>query len=362
MDKKLKIAIIGSRGYPYVYSGYETFVKELSERLVEKGHSIRVYCHKPLFIKKPKYVNGIELIYTPSIETKTLSQIVNSFCSVLHACFSDIDIILFVNSANGPFGLITKFFKVKTFINVDGMEWLRPKWSGLGSLYFLFSSWLSTIFFDCVITDSVEMKKIYKIKFNSNSQVIAYGPSLNRNKSSNIISKLNLKINQYFLVVGRLIPDNNSDLIIKSFIKTKSNKQLVIVGDVTYNDKYATQIKNINDPRLIFTGYVKDKSDLSALYKNCYCYIHGHEFGGTNPTMINAMSINCKIIALNTVFTKEMLSNYNCLFFEKNQESLMLSIEIIEKEPAKNDYSLEKRFNWDVIASDYLKLFNSQFN
>ena len=88
MDKKLKIAIIGSRGYPYVYSGYETLVKELSERLSKKGHFVRVYCHSSLFIKKPKFVNGIELVYTPSIETKYLSQIINSFFSFIHVCFS----------------------------------------------------------------------------------------------------------------------------------------------------------------------------------------------------------------------------------------------------------------------------------
>ena len=134
MDKKLKIAIIGSRGYPYVYSGYETLVKELSERLVKKGHSVRVYCHKSLFKKKPKNVNGIELIYTPSIRAKVLSQLYNSFFSFMHVFFSDVDVVFVVNSANGPFGILTKLSGKKICINVDGLEWLRPKWKGLGSL------------------------------------------------------------------------------------------------------------------------------------------------------------------------------------------------------------------------------------
>ncbi len=113
MNKNLKIAIIGSRGYPYVYSGYETLVKELSERMVKKGCKVRVYCHSSLFKKKPKQVNGIELIYTPSIETKFLSQFINSFFSFVHVCFSNVDIILVVNSANGPFGILTKIFNKK---------------------------------------------------------------------------------------------------------------------------------------------------------------------------------------------------------------------------------------------------------
>ncbi len=146
MDKKLKIAIIGSRGYPYVYSGYETLVSELSQRLVKNGHHVRVYCHSSLFSKKPKFVNGIELVYTPSIENKFLSQLTNSFFSFIHVCFSKIDIVLVVNSANGPFGLITKLFRVPTVINVDGLEWLRPKWKGLGSIYFKIASKMATFF------------------------------------------------------------------------------------------------------------------------------------------------------------------------------------------------------------------------
>ena len=161
MNKKLKIAIIGSRGYPYVYSGYETLVKELSERLVKKGHYVRVYCHRSLFIEKPKFINGIELIYTPSVETKLLSQFINSFFSFIHVCFSKTDVVLTLNSANGPFGILTTFFGIKSCINVDGLEWLRPKWKGFGSYYFKIASKLATVFFDEVITDSIEMRKIY---------------------------------------------------------------------------------------------------------------------------------------------------------------------------------------------------------
>ena len=205
MDKKLKIAIIGSRGYPYVYSGYETLVKELAERLVNSGHHVRVYCHSSLFTKKPKFVNGIELIYTPSIETKFLSQFTNSFFSFLHVCFSKNDVVFVVNSANGPFGLLTKLFRKKTCINVDGLEWQRPKWKGLGSLYFRFSSKLATILFDKIITDSFEMNKVYRDKFGKKSVVIAYGSTMLDNKNSKVLEKFKLKKKDYYLIVGRLI-------------------------------------------------------------------------------------------------------------------------------------------------------------
>jgi len=140
----MKIAILGSRGYPYVYSGYETFVKEISERFVSKGIDVTVYCHKNLFNSYPSNVNGVNLIYINTVEKKSFSQLIHTFQSMIHACFQYYDIILVVNSANGPFGVISKIFRKKTAINVDGLEWLRPKWRGLGSKYFYFASWLST--------------------------------------------------------------------------------------------------------------------------------------------------------------------------------------------------------------------------
>ncbi len=360
MSKKLKIAIIGSRGYPYVYSGYETLVKELSERLVKKGHNVRVYCHRALFINKPRHVNGIELIYTPSIETKFLSQILNSLFSFIHICFSNFDVILVVNSANGPFGILTKILQKKTCINVDGLEWLRPKWKGLGSMYFSFASKLSTIFFDKIITDSFKMNEIYKKRFKKDSTVIAYGSTMTNTKDKTILKKYNLEEKSYYLIVGRLIPDNNSNLICKSFLKSKSKQKLVIVGDVPYEDIYAKMIKSMASDKIILTGYINCQESLTQLYKNCFGYIHGHEFGGTNPTMINALDLNCEIIALDTSFNREMLENKKSTFFKKNSISILNSINSFEKtyNPLKNSsYTISKKYNWDYITEQYCLVF-----
>ena len=362
MDKKLKIAIIGSRGYPYVYSGYETLVKELSERLIKKGHKVRVYCHSSLFKKKPREVNGIELVYTPSIETKFLSQFVNSFFSFIHVCFSKVDVVLVLNSANGPFGILTKIFFKNTCINVDGLEWLRPKWKGLGSFYFKISSKLSTIFFDQIITDSYEMNKLYKNKYSKNSFEIAYGSTMTDSTNINILKKYNTKKNQYYLIVGRLIPDNNSELIINGLLSSNSIKKIIIVGDVPYKDIYSQRVKSNVNKRIIFTGYVNSQDDLTYLYRNCYAYIHGHEFGGTNPTMINALHLNCAILALDTVFNSEMLKNKEAVLFKKDVNSIANSINLFEEKYnillKKNiNYKIPIKYNWDYIVSKYLEVF-----
>ena len=365
MDKKLKIAIIGSRGYPFVYSGYETLVKELSERLVKREHKVTVYCHRKLFNKKPKKVNGVNLVYTPSVNSKVFSQLYNSFFSFVHVCFSKSDVLLVVNSANGPFGLLTKIFRKKTCINVDGLEWLRPKWNGLGSVYFRIASKLSTLFFDEIITDSVEMNKVYQDKFGKKSTVIAYGSTMIYGKSSKILENFKLEKKQYYLIVGRLIPDNNSKLIIEGFLKSNSNKSIVIVGDVPYNDDYANNIKLLSSEKVVFTGYINNQIDLTTLYNNCYGYIHGHEFGGTNPTMINALDLNCQILALDTVFNREMLVNKKSVFFNKNSISKKIyEFEVIyEKLIKKNsNYKLPKKYDWDLIVKQYLKIFDGLTN
>ena len=309
MNKKIKISIIGTRGYPYVYSGYETFVKELSERLVKKGCDVTVYCHRALFIDRPKQLNGINLKYIPTIETKILSQFIHSFFSIIHACFSNPDLILVVNSANGPFGLLTKLFRIPTAINVDGLEWLRPKWKGLGSIYFNWASKMASLFYDQIINDSDEMRKVYLDLFKTDSKVIAYGADIRRSINPKLISNWDIKKGKYYLIVGRLIPDNNADIIINGFLKSSSHRKLVVVGDVPYKDKYSDNLKSINDERLIFTGYVNDQDILAELYHNSYVYIHGHEFGGTNPTMIKAMAYGCAILALKTPFNNEMLQD-----------------------------------------------------
>jgi glycosyltransferase involved in cell wall biosynthesis len=363
----MKIAIIGSRGYPYVYSGYETFIKELVERLVKRDYEITVYCHRNLFKSFPEQVNGIHLVYISTIEKKSLSQFLHSIQSITHACFRDFDIILVVNSANGPFGIITRLFGKKTAINVDGLEWLRPKWKGLGAKYFYWASRMATKLYDVIITDSDEMQKVYEREFGAKSTVIAYGANIRESENPQLIRQWDLEPDGYYLVVGRLVPDNNADLIVREFVASRSSKKLVIVGDVPYSDAYASAIKSIRDPRLVFTGYVTDQNVLAELYHNSFAYFHGHEFGGTNPTMLKALAYGCAICALDTVFNREMLRNDEYgLFFSKAENSLVTLIHRIETEPdtllgykRKSRTRITENYTWEKITDQYDELFKN---
>lgn len=361
----MRVAILGTRGYPYVYSGYETMVRELAERLVDKGVSVTVYCHKNLFTDRPEEKNGIQLVYIPTIETKSLSQLIHSFFSMTHACLSDADVILMVNSANGPFGVISRIFRKPTAINVDGMEWLRPKWKGLGARYFKWSSKQATKWYDQIINDSDEMRRVYLDLFDKDSEVIAYGANIRFSDNYDLIKKWKLLKDDYYLIVGRLIPDNNADLIIKGFLKTGSKRKLVIVGDVPYQDVYADGLKSLTDLRLIFTGYVNDQEELAELYHNAYAYFHGHEFGGTNPTMLKAMAYGSAILALDTVFNREMLQNGKYgVFFDKSAKGISDIVALAEKDAkqieelkANSRDGLIERYDWDIVTEQYLNVF-----
>jgi len=367
INPSLKIAIIGSRGYPIVYSGYETFVKEVSERLVAQNIGVRVYCQKHLFNTRPKTINGVELVYMPTVQTKSLNQLVHSFFSMIHVCFSKTDVILVVNAANGPFGLISLLAQKKTLINVDGLEWLRPKWKGLGAAYFKFAAKLATLFYNTIITDAEAMRQVYLQTFKANSTVIAYGANIRHSKNPELISQFGLQPNEYFLIVGRLIPDNNSDLILEGFKKANSNKKLVIVGDVPYQDAYAQGMKAQASDQILFLGYITDSEVLAELYHQSYAYLHGHEYGGTNPTMLKAMAYGSAILALDTVFNREMLENGEFgWFFQKTSDAVALYLQQAEnnpqavqtlKEKARN--GITQKYNWDEVTRAYVTVFKA---
>ncbi len=358
----MKIAIIGSRGYPYVYGGFETFVKELSERLVKKDVEVHVYCQRDLFKDRPRQVNGITLHYIPTIQSKSLNQIVHCFLSIVHATFSSFDVLLVVNLAAGPMGWIPKLRGKKTMINVDGLEWLRPKWKGLGAIYFKWAANLATKFYDLIITDAEAMRQVYLHDFKTQSVVIAYGAPPFKLSNKSLIKNFNLKNGEYYLIVGRLIPDNNADLLINGFLKSNSSKKLVVVGDVPYADSYASNLKKLQNERLIFLGYIRDQAELMALYQNAFVYLHGHKFGGTNPAMLKAMSNRCPILALNTDFNREMLNDGEFgLFFDESESSVTERMEYLESNlplvqvmQEKVGLGLTDKYSWECITDSYL--------
>jgi glycosyltransferase involved in cell wall biosynthesis len=366
--KLKRVAIIGIKGYPYVYGGYETLIKSIAERIKLQQTDVTIYCHRSLFADKPKSVNGIHLKYIPALESKSLSQLTHSLLSTLHACFCRYDAILYVNVANAPFGWLPRLFGTKTLINVDGMEWLRPKWKGLGSLYYTWCARMVKYTFNTVITDAEEMRKTYATQFNTSSVMIPYGAEKSSGTNTDILNQLNVLPHKYYLVVGRMIPDNNLNFIIEEYKRSGSDMPLVVVGDDIFKSDYAKKIhaSTTDLENIKFAGYVEDYNALTTLYEQCFAYIHGHEYGGTNPTLVLAMQSSCLILALNSRFNKEVLNNgENGLFFNKRTSSLTKLMEkaasadsqtALEEMKKKGPWRVENMYNWDKIANQYLNI------
>jgi glycosyltransferase involved in cell wall biosynthesis len=356
------VAIIGSRGYPYVYSGYETLVKALAERWPNQNVDLTIYCHAYLFKQKPKVVNGIKLVYIPTIASKTLAQPLHSFLAFCHVVFSKNDVVLVLNVSNGPFGIITRLFGKPTMMNVDGLEWLRPKWKGFGAKYFKWAAKMSVRFNDLLITDADAMQAIYLKEFGAKSVVITYGAESSVGANSNLLAEWNLEERNYYLLVGRMIPDNNADIIIEGFINSNSTKKLVVVGDVPYSDAYADKIRGYLDSRLIFTGYVRNPDILASLYKYCFAYMHGHEFGGTNPTLLKAMANGCAVAALDTVFSNEVLQSEKFgFFFQKSVLSVTDWVNwadhngaLLAVRRSEIHQGLTDKYTWESVSNLYL--------
>jgi glycosyltransferase involved in cell wall biosynthesis len=320
-----------------------------------------------MFQNKPTSVDGVNLIYLPAIERKTLTQLSHSLMSTLHACLTKTDVLLYVNSANGPFGLLNKLAGKRNVINVDGLEWLRPKWKGLGAKYFWFASYLSARLFNVVIADCERMSEIYRNEFGATPVTIAYGANPGFSIDPKAIGALGLTPGDYYLVVARLVPDNNANVIVRGFEQCQSQRKLVVLGDVPYKDSYANGVRSTLDKRVLFPGYVKDQNTLRELYCNSFAYIHGHEFGGTNPSLLQGLANGCCVLALDTPFNREVLDGESYgLYFDKRRDSLSALIARIEADPelvARLRFSsrrrIEQNYSWEHITDQYEDVIRS---
>ena len=366
----MRIRVFGIRGLPSTYSGLETIMSELAPRWVQAGHEVIVYCRKYLFNERPSVWKGVKLVYLPSVEHKMFSTLSHSFLATLHASVHPLDIVLVWNAANGPFGWMLRLAGKRAVINVDGLEWLRPKWQGVGGIYFKWAAKMATRAFPLVITDASEMKRVYLKAFGVETTYIAYGASIEPSEHPEVLEQYGLTPRSYYLIASRLVPDNNADLIIRAFVASNSQREIAIAGGANYRGNMQEQaflnnLKTIAKNRVRFLGHIDSLDHIKELHHHCFAYIHGHQFGGINPSLLKALGFSNCILALNTPFNSEVLAGgrYGILF-EKDVTDLKTKIDDLEAHPEQAELfrrratkPIRDRFNWDVIAGQYLAVF-----
>jgi len=361
----MKIAIMGFRGIPAKYGGFETFVEELAPRLVNRGHQVNVYGRSNIIDYRGEYYKGIRLIVLPTISHKYLDTVVHTFLSTIHCSFCRYDIVLMLNAANSPFAFIPRLTGKKVVLNVDGIERLRKKWNLLGRLWYLFGEIFSTVFPNEIVSDAKVIRQYYWNRYRKKSIFISYGANIEKLATTKILDKVGIKPGEYILYVSRLEPENNAHIVIQAFKQIKTDKKLAIVGDAPYSSRYKAYLRELsqNDRRIIFAGFV-----FGAGYKELqsypYCYIQATEVGGTHPALVESMGFGNCVIANGTPENIEVLGEAGMIYKKNDIEDLRKKLEYIIENPEiipicgeKAMQRVKANYSWDAVTEKYESLF-----
>jgi len=364
--RKLRIAFFGSRGIPHTYGGAEAFLEELVPRLAERGHEVIVYCRSSLFTEKRKMYRGVRLIYLPSIETKVLGTPTHTLACMVDVLFRKVDVFLVLNIVNGFHCLLPRLFGKTFAINVDGLDWKRGKWGKFARKYFyLNAKYIGKICPDGVITDATEMQRIYMDEFGTKSACIAYGANIEESANPDVVRQYGLEPGRYYLIASRMVPENNPDLIIKAFEQLRTDKLLAVAGGVNYRSDFVEGLKRTGDSRIKFLGHVGNAEHVKELHCNAYAYVHGHSLGGTNPSLVKALGYGNCIVALNTPFNREVLSDH-AVMFECDVEDLRCKLQYVENNPEiaaeyrfRAPERIREAYTWEHITDQYEDYFQA---
>lgn len=359
----LKIAIIGTRGIPANYGGFETFAEECAAGLVARGHQVTVYGRSHYVPKTLKTHRGAQLVVLPTIKWKYTDTVIHSFLSILHALVRRYDLILICNAANSIYAWLPRICGIPVVVNVDGIERLRQKWNLVGKTYYRLCEYLSTIFPNAIVADARVIKKYYKDRYGADSVFIPYGTIMAKPESQGLLEKLGVMPGEYFLYVSRLEPENNAHLVVEAFERVQSSKHLIVVGDAPYAEEYIERVRATRDPRILFPGAIYGEG-YRQLQAYAYCYIHATEVGGTHPALIEAMGQGSLIIANETPENAEVLGNAGLFYQKNNVDSLVQCMQAAEDDPEKyadfKNAALERArsvYSWDAVINRYEQLF-----
>jgi glycosyltransferase involved in cell wall biosynthesis len=358
----MKLAIIGTRGIPANYGGFETFAEELSTRLVARGHDVTVYCRSNNITYRDPLYKGVRLTILPTIGTKYLDTVAHTFLSVLHAVPKRFDCVLICNAANALFAAVPRLTGSPVALNVDGIERKRKKWSAQGRAYYRLSEKLATFIPNVIVTDAAVIQEYYLKTYRKKSSMIAYGADCSRVESVVALERIGLQPREYFLYVSRLEPENNAHLVVRAFEQVRTDKQLVIVGSAPYAHGYIQELKSTRDSRIHFPGGVYG-AGYRELQSHAHVYVHATEVGGTHPALIEAMGAGNCILVFDTPENREVAGDSGLYFTD--DKSLANQMRVTLENPAlveslrlKAHARAKALYSWDAITDSYEKLLN----
>jgi len=359
----MRIAILGTRGIPASYGGFETFAEHLATRLVTRGHEVTVYCRAHYVSPRQLEYLGVRLKVLPTIRHKYFDTVVHTFLSAIHAVSGRYDAALICNCANAPFSPILRLTGTPVAINVDGLEHKRKKWGWLGRRYYRLAEYLSTLLPNEMVTDAQVIQDYYLTRHNASSTMIAYGSEVERRLDRNAVRKWRVEPNRYVLYVSRLEPENNAHLVIEAFKKVRTAYRLLIVGDAPYAEQYINSLKARarGDKRIIFTGFIFGQ-DYRALQQNAYCYVHATEVGGTHPALLEAMGYGNCVLTLATPENIEVVGDAGVPYIDEfdlaeKLQRVLRDGSLVQAYRNRAQQRVQSRYDWDTVVDQYEQLF-----
>ncbi len=353
----MRVAIVGTRGVPARYGGFETFAEELSARLVRRGHEVFVYCRQPYPEGSYRGVRRIEL---PTIRHKYFDTIAHTFLCTLDLLVRRADVALYCNAANAVFTLLPRLTGIPVALNVDGLERKRKKWNRLGRAWYWISERLSTLLPTEVVSDAEQIQRYYRRRYGRETTFIPYGAETGKLATTETLRRLGLEPGRYFLYVSRLEPENNALLVRQAFEQVETEMKLALVGDAPYAASYIRQVRATRDPRILFPGAIYG-AGYHELLSHCFAYVHATEVGGTHPALIEAMGRGALVLYLETPENAEVASGAGLAFRRDNLAERMreaLAMEESERERWRRRAveRVERRYSWDAVAEAYERL------
>jgi glycosyltransferase involved in cell wall biosynthesis len=356
----VKIAIVGTRGIPNRYGGFERFAEQISSRFVEHGNDVTVYCRRAFTRPDDEYDRRVKRVIVPSLHQKHLDTWVSTFFAAVHAAFQKYDVILMCNVANAPLAYIPRIFGTPVVLNVDGLDRKRGKWNWLGQQVLHFCEWVSSFSPTRLVTDANSIHDYYKEKYGADSTVIGYGSEMPEGDYS--LNGFDLKPGRYVLYVSRLEPENNPELVLRSWQQVRTDWPLVMVGDNRYDKSYEVRLRELADQRVLFTGAIYGDGYWS-LQKHAGVFVFACEVGGVHPALIESMAAQNATLYLDTPENNETAGD-GAVRYSKDEGDLVQKLQsLIDDEGAREHWGLrakqraEANFAWEAVAQKYDVVF-----
>jgi len=363
----MNVAILGTRGIPASYSGFETAVEQITSRLTARGHRVTVYCRPHVVDPNIREWKGASLVHLPTVRNKYLDTFVHTLLSSLHASRGHKpDVALFFIAGNSPLCLVTRAAGIPTVINVDGLDSDRRKWNRVAKAYLRAAERLSPRMATRAITDSHAVAGIYEQRYGRSIGVVPYGAELPTEYDSDVLERLGLEPRRYVLFVGRLEPENNPHLLVEAWSRIPTERtrgmKLVVVGGAPYASEYINRVRRASDPRVVFPGYVFGPG-YWELQRHAYLFCAPTEVGGTHPVILESL------VAGNCVLVNDHRPNAETVgqaghYFSgvEGVPDLARQLERLLRDPelvaGYREKALEraKLYSWDAVAAAYEQL------